>query len=104
MVAANWILGPSCIGSWGEGTTNEPSQEIAHLNIVLGRVSKTPKGPNKSKISAVMCSFSCRHHLKGNKGTLGVRGANQRCGCVLLQVSPRQQHPAPVLWVGWCTG
>lgn len=67
MVVANWILDQTCTGSQGEGTVNESSQEIAHLNIVLGRVSKTPKGQIKSKISAVMCSFSCRHHLKKNK-------------------------------------
>lgn len=67
MVVANCILGQACTGSRGEGTANEPSQEIAHLNIVLGRVSETPKGQIKNKISAVMCSFSCRHPLKGNK-------------------------------------
>lgn len=66
MVVANWILGHTCTGRRGEGTANESSQEIAHLNIVLGRVSKTPKGQIRSKIPAVMCSFSCRHNLKEN--------------------------------------
>lgn len=51
----------------GGGTANESSQEIANLNIILGRVNETPKGQIKSKISAVMCSFSCRHNLKENK-------------------------------------
>lgn len=69
MVVANWILGQTCTVSQ-EGrdrTANEPSQEIAHSNIVLGRVSNTLKGQIKKKISAVMCSFSCGLHLEGNK-------------------------------------
>lgn len=59
--------GPDLHRQLGGGTANESSQEIANLNIVLGRVNETPQGQIKSKISAVMCSFSCRHNLEENK-------------------------------------
>lgn len=61
--------GPDLYRQPGGGTANESSQEIANLNIVLGRVNKTPKGQIKSKIFDVMCSFSCRYNLKENKET-----------------------------------